>query len=137
MKIIGQSNFANPTNLATHGHYTFTKPGSRGYGHSEPEEIISKNIYEQVTSILSETKEQPLSKLIKEAGNNIETCFKDLKESAELGKKIAEDIIEMADEPTPLIRALAHIYAVKFAFGISLLVMGQNASKAFEDHTPK
>mgnify|MGYP000615868051 CR=1 FL=1 len=137
LKIVGKSNFANPTKLATHDHYTFTKPGNRGYAHSEPEEIISPNIYEQVTSILSNTKPEPLSKLIKEAGKSIEACFEELNGHAALGKKIARDIVEMADDDGPLITALAHIYAAKFVFGTTLLVMGQNASESFADHSRK
>lgn len=125
--IIQKTNYAPPSRLKGHHTYTFQNPGGIGYGHSTEEEINGKPFEELMRVATEHSEPQSASALTVKAGQAIKECFEDMGDDADLAKGIVSSL--MADQPREseraysLTKALAHIYALKFAFGTSVVLM--------------
>lgn len=122
--ILDNSNIANAGSLSGHDCYTYCKPGHRGIGHSEPEEIESPPL-RQTVSIGVEANEPVEARehiiktadIIREAANADDETATLLKQAEEIG------VVE-APRRSRVVKALITIIAFSEAFGISTYMHG-------------
>ena len=138
--ILEKSNYAPPSRLSGHHVYSFADPGGRGRGHSEEEEIEGKPLKDML-SIAMDRPAQSAKQLTLQAGKAIKSAFAENWRSTFLARQIVSNLVgESASYPEPedsaaepiapqesavnLVEAVAHIVALRFTFGTSVMLMG-------------
>ena len=126
-QILQRTNYAPPSRLANHHTYSFTEPGGRGKGHSEEEEIEGKTLEEMLALSNEVNHPQPVSQLVMLMGKAIREAFDELGDDSRFARELVASLLANAAqgaEGFSLADAVAHIIALRFAFGTSVMLMG-------------
>ena len=126
--LIQKTNYVKPSKLDNHSKYTFIREGSHGWAFSEPEEIEGNDF----KSLLYQYEELPLlhtSDLILKAGKLLEETFSTIEyKEHDLTRQIIKDMMQHVDfdyyqndRYAQMAKALAHIAAMRFVHGTSLV----------------
>jgi len=123
-QILDNSNIASVGRLTGHDCYTYTGPGHRGIGHSEPEDIVSPSLRETVLAGVERNESVEAKKHILKTAAIVREAVGGDDETATLLTQAEGPYL--TDEPgrSPLAQALTTLTAFSDAFAISTYMYG-------------
>jgi hypothetical protein len=123
-QIIDNSNIASVNRLVGHDCYTYVESGSRGIGHSEPEDIESPRLRELFAVGIERNEPIDAKEHILKAAAIVRSAASEQDQTAKLLKQAEAPYLVEEVRPTPLIEALITFLALSDAFGISASMHG-------------
>lgn len=116
------SNFCQPQNLSGHAAYTYVAPGTTGIAHSEPKEVESNSLMEELQR-LSQTEVQTVStnsEFVAKTCALVEFSLKTDEKQMSFYSRIIRDLDNHQPDTPKLLRDLYRLSAFKFVCGTSL-----------------
>jgi hypothetical protein len=119
---IENSNFCQPIKLAGHKAYTYISSGTKGIAHSEPENVESKHLINELERLSrSEAKHDfKNSEFVSNSCEIIERALKPQEKYRELYNEIVADLDMYQQEAPKLLRDLYKLSVFNFVTGINL-----------------
>ena len=119
---VENSNFCQPHKLSGHASYTYVAPGTTGIAHSEPEEVVSKGLMEELQRLsqLETQTESTNSEFVAETCELVESSLKTDKKQFSFYSNIMLDLDSHQPDTPRLLRDLYRLSAFKFVSGTSL-----------------
>lgn len=119
---IQNSNFCQPHKLAGHNSYTYITAGTLGIAHSEPQEVESKHLIEELQRLsqAESPKEASNSEFVAKSCNLVEASLRKQEKPMALYSDIVRELDEHQPEAPKLLRDLYRLSAFKFVSGTNL-----------------
>lgn len=119
---VQRSNFCQPHKLMDHDSYTYISAGTTGIAHSEPEEVESKHLLEELQRLSQEESPEEItnSAFVAKSCELLETSLKGQEKLMKLYLGIVKDLDEYQPEVPKLLRDLYRISAFRFVSGTNL-----------------
>lgn len=124
-QIIDNSNVASAGRLNGHDCYTYTEPGHRGIGRSEPKSIENPLLRETVFAGVEKGESVVAKQHIIHTARTVREAADDDKETAMLLTQAEGSYLTDEPDRSPLTQALTTLVAFSDAFGISTYMMGR------------
>ncbi len=119
---IQRSNYCQPHKLTGHYAYTYIDAGTTGIAHSEPEEVESKHLLQELQRLSqSESgKEMSNSEFVAKSCDLVESSLKNQKKLMNLYREIVRDLDQNQADAPKLLRDLYRLSVFKFVTGTNL-----------------
>ncbi len=119
---IQRSNYCQPHKLAGHNAYTYIDAGTTGIAHSEPEEVESEHLLQELQRLSqSESgKEISNSEFVAKSCDLVEFSLKSQRKLMNLYQDIVRDLDQNQTEAPKLLRDLYRLSVFKFVTGTNL-----------------
>lgn len=119
---IQRSNFCQPNQLRGHNAYTYIESGTTGIAHSEPEEVESKHLLQELQRLsqAESRKEISNSEFVAKSCDLVESSLKSQQKLMQLYNDIVRDLDQNQTEAPKLLRDLYRLSVFKFVTGTNL-----------------
>lgn len=127
---IQSSNFCQPHKLIGHNSYSYLAAGTAGIAHSEPEEVESKNLLEELQRLSQSESQKEISnsEFVAKSCDLVESSLKTQEKIMSLYSDIVRDLDESHPEAPKLFRDLYRLSVFKFVSGTNLYFGVQEGS---------
>lgn len=127
---IQKSNFCQPHKLIGHNAYTYIDAGITGIAHSEPEEVESKYLLQELQRLSQSEGKKKISnsEFVTKSCDLVEYSLKNQKKLMDLYTEIVRDLDQKQAEAPKLLRDLYRLSVFRFVTGTNLYFGVQEGS---------